>query len=218
MNSGSAVVVPVPDPIDRESNKERGATDYLPGDTGLRNHPGGSNVPPSSGCLGFLRSESTDTALHETIKGYCTAQSRTDWCKYHGIMFESVRITKCLNADRNPKAPLYYWQLFSLIGVDMIKALITDFYEIVFADSDAAWFRDVFVKNGDVRYANCRVVYRVSIEVFLFLFLCLTVVCLCIYGCVVVHECRLIIIFGCNHGTGVMRWGVVLTIMGGRTV
>lgn len=53
--------------------------------------------------------------------------------------------TQSLEASTNLKDPLYFWQLYSLIGVDPIRHLVTDFYERVFADIGNAWFRDVFV-------------------------------------------------------------------------
>lgn len=42
--------------------------------------------------------------------------------------------------------PLYFWQLYSLMGSRPILDLVTDFYQRVFADTDNPWFRDVFAE------------------------------------------------------------------------
>jgi len=53
--------------------------------------------------------------------------------------------TKSLMASTNIEDPLYFWQLYSLIGSEPIMDLVTDFYKRVFADIGNSWFRDVFV-------------------------------------------------------------------------
>jgi truncated hemoglobin YjbI len=147
MNSGSAQVSPLVDNACSEDSRKKTVEDeYLPGDTGLGRQPG--DRVQSTGCFGFLHSNNT-SGLHETVKGYCTAQSRIDWCRAHGVIFEKL-VTSSLNANPNPSAPLYYWQLYSLLGIDNIRSLIADFYDIVFKDTETPWFRDVFVKNGDI--------------------------------------------------------------------
>jgi len=54
--------------------------------------------------------------------------------------------TKSLMASTNIEEPLFFWQLYSLMGVEPIVDLITDFYDRVYADTDNPWFRNVFVQ------------------------------------------------------------------------
>lgn len=97
--------------------------------------------------------ESNQKSFHKTQPGYCTSTGRIDWCKAHGISDaeHAQVISKSLEADADPTAPLYYWQLFSLLGIEMIHKLVTDFYESIYDDDEeeAAWFRNVFVEIGD---------------------------------------------------------------------
>lgn len=44
--------------------------------------------------------------------------------------------------------PLFFWQLYSILGTEPILKLITDFYERVFHDDEQPWFRDAFVNLG----------------------------------------------------------------------
>jgi truncated hemoglobin YjbI len=81
--------------------------------------------------------------------GHCTAQGRLDWCKAHGIKDTST-ITVSIEADRDPNAPLYYWQLYSVIGMEMIRGIVYDFYKSVFADTEEVWFRDAFIELNDI--------------------------------------------------------------------
>jgi len=81
--------------------------------------------------------------------GHCTASGRLDWCKAHDIV-DTEKITKSIVADKDPNAPLYYWQLYSLLGMDMIREMVLDFYRSVFADTEELWFRDVFIELNDM--------------------------------------------------------------------
>lgn len=44
--------------------------------------------------------------------------------------------------------PLYFWQLYSILGEKPILALITDFYQRVWNDDEQPWFRNAFVRLG----------------------------------------------------------------------
>lgn len=81
--------------------------------------------------------------------GQVTAHGRLDWCKAHGIVDTSA-IPLTVQADKDPNAPLYYWQLFSVLGMDMIRDIVADFYKSVFADTEEPWFRDPFVALNDI--------------------------------------------------------------------
>lgn len=84
-------------------------------------------------------------------RGYVDA--RADYLlHFHGVVEksgigtndESIP-TKSLVASTNLNDPLYFWQLYSLIGTKPILDLVTDFYTRVFDDTQNAWFRDVFI-------------------------------------------------------------------------
>ena len=92
--------------------------------------------------------------LFPTNVGYCTSKGRVDWCKFHGIVdaASAQTVTKSLVANRDPSTPLYHWQLFSLLGYDAIKELVTDFYQSVYTDTDELEFRDAFVRISDAEH------------------------------------------------------------------
>jgi truncated hemoglobin YjbI len=46
--------------------------------------------------------------------------------------------------SRNRDEPLYFWQLYSLLGDEPIVEIVTNFYSRVLADADAPWFRRAF--------------------------------------------------------------------------
>lgn len=83
--------------------------------------------------------------------GYSTLQGRKDWLKAHDITDESA-VSQSVEADRNPTAPLYFWQLYSLLGPVRIKRLIETFYESVYDDEAASWFRDAFSRISGVEH------------------------------------------------------------------
>lgn len=53
-----------------------------------------------------------------------------------------------LIASTNPNDPLYFWQLYSLLGEKPIVALVADFYNRVYDDTniDNAWFKQAFTQ------------------------------------------------------------------------
>ena len=66
-------------------------------------------------------------------------------------------------ASTNPEDPLYFWQLYSLIGHDLVVEIVSEFYERVFADTDNPWFRDVFERAAPKRHhINTQVAYWVD--------------------------------------------------------
>lgn len=81
--------------------------------------------------------------------GHCTAVGRVDWCKYKGII-DTTTITREIQFNPDPNAPLYYWQLYSIMGPDIIREVLLDFYKSIFADTEELWFRDHFASLNDV--------------------------------------------------------------------
>lgn len=57
-----------------------------------------------------------------------------------------------LNASVKIEDPIYFWQLRSVIGKKRIKGIITHFYQNVFDDANAPWFRDFFIDLGPLDY------------------------------------------------------------------
>ena len=94
----------------------------------------------------------------EPSPGYVNVKNRQDYLLYfHGVKKEgdgSHKVedlpTKSLEASTNINDQLYFWQLYSLIGDGPIKELLRDFYERIFSDDEAPWFRDAFVDVRDM--------------------------------------------------------------------
>lgn len=71
--------------------------------------------------------------------------------------------TKSMVASTDAADPLYFWQLYSLIGHTLVVEIVTDFYQRVFADTANPWFRDVFVGAAPLRHhINAQVAYWVD--------------------------------------------------------
>jgi truncated hemoglobin YjbI len=93
-----------------------------------------------------------DLATEDRVEGdgQVTSQGRLDWCRSHGIT-DTRAISRSREADRDSGAPLYYWQLYSLLGMERIEAMVTDFYKNVFADEEELWFREAFVALNNMK-------------------------------------------------------------------
>lgn len=76
--------------------------------------------------------------------GYTTEQGRVDWLQSQGISTGSIALDTQADLDNN--APLYYWQLYSLLGEQRIEDLIKRFYTRVFNDTDDPAFRNAFAR------------------------------------------------------------------------
>jgi len=57
-----------------------------------------------------------------------------------------------LIASNDINKKIFFWQLYSIIGEDSIHILIKNFYERIFKDSSAPWFRDEFLDLGSLEY------------------------------------------------------------------
>ena len=96
--------------------------------------------------------EMTAASLHPSRCGYATVQGRTDWLEAHGIVDRQrqMQISTSLDADKNLANPVYYWQLYSLMGTQRIAAIVRSFYERVYEDTHEPWFRDAFARISGV--------------------------------------------------------------------
>lgn len=54
--------------------------------------------------------------------------------------------------SENIKDKLYFWQLYSLLGEDVITELIYRFYNKVLNDIEHLWFSEEFRKSGSLEY------------------------------------------------------------------
>jgi truncated hemoglobin YjbI len=84
----------------------------------------------------------------EPRNGYSTEQGRREYLKSHQV--SDVSKAHSLYADPDQSQPLYYWQLYSLLGQRHIFELVTDFYTRIYADDEAEfeWFRKAFTDLG----------------------------------------------------------------------
>jgi len=93
-----------------------------------------------------------------SVPGKVTHILQQDYLKKQvslGIMTKNqITSSSVLSYNANPdqSSVLYFWQLYSVIGSDKLKKLITVFYTRIFNDNKAPWFRDVFVELGSIDY------------------------------------------------------------------
>ena len=74
--------------------------------------------------------------------GFTTLQARKHWMAAH----DKANVDESLHANLDdPDSPLYFWQLYSLLGSDKIIGIVRAFYERVYADDDEEWLRDAFI-------------------------------------------------------------------------
>ncbi len=55
-----------------------------------------------------------------------------------------------LSASNSSLKPIFFWQLFSVLGQKRIVSIVSKFYELVYKDE--AWFRSVFADVGDTSH------------------------------------------------------------------
>lgn len=82
-------------------------------------------------------------------EGYTTAAVHKESCRHNPeIKATDVSNEYALMADTDHNQPLYFWQLYSLIGQKPIIDLVTDFYRRVYADQDPKyqWFKKAFTE------------------------------------------------------------------------
>lgn len=86
--------------------------------------------------------------------GYTTLQGRLDWIGAHGITDPEkiAEISVSFVADSNLENPIYFWQLYSLLGKSNIRALVSSFYQRVYADVDEKWFKHAFSRISGIEH------------------------------------------------------------------
>ena len=83
--------------------------------------------------------------------GYTTEQGRHDWLESKGIMSDAARaVTDDVRASPDLSIPLYYWQLYSLLGPDAITNLVRRFYGRIFGDTTPGSIASAFTRIADL--------------------------------------------------------------------
>jgi len=85
---------------------------------------------------------------HEPSYGYITEYYIKKYIKEKDIKMDNIS----LYASDNINDKLYFWQLYSILGEDNIRELITNFYKRVFDDMVNKVFRKEFVDSGALDY------------------------------------------------------------------
>jgi hypothetical protein len=95
-----------------------------------------------------------DEANFHPCAGYATAAARVEFMESCGKSAGPNRqLTPSeLTADPDTSKPLFYWQLFSILGYDRIESLIRTFYNRVFADNEDPEFKEAFVRVSGVEH------------------------------------------------------------------
>ena len=70
---------------------------------------------------------------------------------YHKEALDNKEITSLIAANDITK-PLYFWQLYSILGEVYIEDLIRLFYTKLFKDNKNKWFSDEFIEIGSIEY------------------------------------------------------------------
>jgi truncated hemoglobin YjbI len=70
---------------------------------------------------------------------------------YHKQTLENKEITSLI-ASNDITKPLYFWQLYSILGEKYIEDLIRLFYTKLFGDTKNKWFSDEFIEIGSIEY------------------------------------------------------------------
>eukprot|EP01006_Ploeotia_vitrea_P001833 TRINITY_DN105753_c0_g1_i1.p1 TRINITY_DN105753_c0_g1~~TRINITY_DN105753_c0_g1_i1.p1 ORF type:complete len:276 (+),score=31.72 TRINITY_DN105753_c0_g1_i1:109-828(+) len=96
-------------------------------------------------------SSSTPTWVNKKRKtdfGYFTKHGMYQFSK----QFPDDPGSESLNADPDPSKPLYFWQLYSVMGRTLIEQIVTDFYTRIFdsTDPEHTEFRYAFERIGPV--------------------------------------------------------------------
>lgn len=87
---------------------------------------------PFEAKLGFATKETRDEYMDMIRQG--SSGNGDDTSSGHSIPTEEA--LQSVEADLDRTKPLYFWQLYSIIGKDPIVAFVTTFYDRIFADDD----------------------------------------------------------------------------------
>lgn len=90
--------------------------------------------------------------VHATGNGCTTMHGRADWFEFHGVTdpktIEDIGTSLFANPDLD--APIYFWQLYSILGTKPLEAILENFYGRIFDDEEQHMFKQAFVDNGEI--------------------------------------------------------------------
>ena len=88
--------------------------------------------------------------------GYLTLKYRKEFLKskFNRYDFNESCHKIRLVASNNKESPLYFWQLYSILGYDNILLIIKTFYSYIFDEIDKTkiWFKINFEESGPINY------------------------------------------------------------------
>ena len=95
--------------------------------------------------------------MYKSSLGYLTAKIRYEYLdhliKKNNLLptiFQNHMITGLI-ASKDKNKPIYFWQLYSILGEEPVRKLITLFYTSVFEDNDE-WFSEEFKDLGSLEH------------------------------------------------------------------
>ena len=100
-------------------------------------------------CNSLKMKEKVLYPLYQSEEGHITKFYRDQFLKTANLSKEDW-VLSCA-ASNNKTHPMYFWQLYSVLGPDKIKNIITRFYENVFQDTEE-WFSKEFIEGGAIEY------------------------------------------------------------------
>jgi len=90
---------------------------------------------------------------HSPACGYATAASRLDYLQQNGIDDSNNNLfASQLIPDPDWTTPLYYWQLYALLGGDRITAIVRTFYTKIFKKEADEEFVSTFSSVGGLEH------------------------------------------------------------------
>jgi truncated hemoglobin YjbI len=96
--------------------------------------------------------------------GYCTVESRRDYIRMRAAAAAAAlqdngdnkkhEPSTSMVADPDIHQPLYFWQLYSLLGREPIYEILTNFYTRIYQDmkEENEWFRNAFTSNDSITW------------------------------------------------------------------
>ena len=142
------------EPDDKNNNDKNKNKNKSVVENGIRRHVQEKPVlpfKPSNGFMtvtartGFLQwCELSELAkASKDFRESCSSYSSNDDHNQQQQQEEDDRILS-LHASSNPQDPLYFWQIYSITGVQPILDVVTNFYRRIYHDTTQEWFRSVF--------------------------------------------------------------------------
>ena len=87
--------------------------------------------------------------------GYFTKKGIKMWILAHPKEYvKNKEFIYTLKYNKDQSKPLYFWQLYSLLGSNRIKKIISVFYNAIFDDDNAKtqWFKKAFTRIGSLNH------------------------------------------------------------------